>query len=218
MALYKNRLDDGVWDYFKDLFFFYQSFDVFIKQINLFIEDEVANEKAIYENYLNESGDEDLFDHFNHQSDWKATEGLVDIYYDSFIMSLYAFTEKKMFILSKYLSRHHPIKLEDISGKGIFKYRKYLSKVCNIDFSSIEKDWEVLLHYNLLRNHLVHAEGERSLPKDHHRLIGFLESIHGVVMKSDQEKINFHFTSDSILYDLLNCSRRIIEYLYKEKA
>src|SRR5689334_17131348 len=117
MALYRNRLDNGTWDYFKDLFFFYRSFDVFIKQISFFIEDEVASEQAIYQNYLKESGEEDLFEHFSHESDWKATEGLIDIYYDSFIMSLYSFTEKKIFVLCKYLSGHYAIKLDDISGK-----------------------------------------------------------------------------------------------------
>lgn len=218
MALYKHRIDDGKWDYFKDLFFFYQSFAVFVKRINSFIEEDVANEKEIYENYVKISKEEeDLFEDFTYEAEWKATEGLVDIYYDSFIMAMYSFTEKKMYVLSNYLAKDHAVKLEDIAGKGIFKYRKYLAKVCGIDFTPIEKDWEILLYYNQLRNHLVHAEGNRSLSKNSQQLIGFLKKIHGVVLTESETEVTFHFESDAILYDFLNCSQRVIEYLYKEK-
>lgn len=219
MALYKHRIDDGKWDYFKDLLFFYQSFAVSVKRINTYIEEDVANEKEIYENYVKSSKEkEDLFEYFNYEIEWKATEGLVDIYYDSFIISMYSFTEKKMYILSNYLSKDHAVKLEDIAGKGIFKYRKYLAKVCGIDFTPIEKDWEILLHYNQLRNHFVHAEGNRSLSKNSQQLIGFLKKIHGVALTKSETEVAFHFESDAILYDFLNCSQRVIEYLHKVKG
>jgi len=219
MALYTNRIDDGKWDYFKDLFFFYQSFNVYIKRINSFLEEDVASEKDIYENYLKALKEEDdLFEEFNYESDWKATEGLVDIYYDSFIMSMYSFTEKKMYILSNFLSQSQNVKLGDIAGKGIFKYKKYLEKVCDIDFKPIEKDWDSLQQFNVLRNHLVHAEGNRSLLNGNQQLIDFLKTIHGVILTEENNFVNFHFASDSILYDFLNCSQRVIEYLYKKKG
>lgn len=122
-----------------------------------------------------------------------------------------------MYVLSNYLAKDHAVKLQDIAGKGIFKYRKYLAKVCGIDFTPIEKDWEILLYYNQLRNHLVHAEGNRSLSKNSQQLIGFLKKIHGVVLTESETEVTFHFESDATLYDFLNCSQRVIEYLYKEK-
>jgi hypothetical protein len=45
-----------------------------------------------------------------------------------------------MYYLCKYLSKDYKVKVEDIAGTGIFKYKKYLSKVCGIDFAFIEED------------------------------------------------------------------------------
>ena len=217
MGLGRYRMHTDSSDYFKDIFYYYQSFGLFIEQINAFIENDVVSQKEIYEKYRAEYKDQDLFEQWNYEIELKSTENLVDIYYDAFLISMYSFTEKKMFILSNYLSSNHQVKVQDLAGSGIFKYRLYLSKVCGIDFAPIEKDWQILLNYNTLRNHLVHAEGNRSLPKNKQPLLQFLKNTHGVMLTDLGEYVSLHFSEDSILYDFLNCSQRIVEYLYTEK-
>lgn len=220
MALYRNRIQDDRWDYFKDLFFFYKAFGLYCEQINHFVDTEVKITKERYEGYLKEiAGDDGFadFEIFDHASEMEAAQNLVDIYYDAFIMSLYSFTERKMYYLCKFLSKDYKVKLEDIAGNGIFKYKKYLSKVCGIDFAYIEKDWSILDDYNKLRNHLVHSEGNRSVNKGNNQLVGALKKFNGVKLSDEDEYINFHFSSDQVAYDFINCVQRILDYLYREK-
>jgi hypothetical protein len=92
MALYRNRIQDGKWDYFKDLFFFYKAFGLYSEQINHFIDTEVKVTKERYEGYVREIKDDDGFSDleiFDHASEMEAAQNLVDIYYDSLIMSLF---------------------------------------------------------------------------------------------------------------------------------
>jgi hypothetical protein len=218
MGLYSYRIQDKGWDYFKEIVFFYQSFAVFNEQINGFIENDLANAKKFFDIYIEETKDmPDDFEYFNYKMDLKAREGLVNIYYDSLLISMHSFTEKKMLFLSTYLSKYKAVKVDDIAGKGIFKYRRYLEKVCLIDFVPIEKDWNLLLNFNMLRNHLIHAEGNRNISNTQTQLLNFLKTIHGVQLTEQGNATSFAFTTDTIIFDLLNCSQRIVEELYRTK-
>jgi len=160
MGAFKFRIHDNSWDYLKEILFYYQSFRIYSERINSFINEDLNKAQVIYEKRKKElENTPDEGEMINYEIDLKTSETLVDIYYDAFIISMYSFTEKKMFILCNYLSRNYPIKVSDISGKGIFKFHKYLTKVCGVDFSPIEIPWNTLVKFNLLRNHMVHAEG-----------------------------------------------------------
>lgn len=219
MGLYRHRIKDSKWDYFKDLSFYYKSFALYSDQINVFIETEVNAAKERYEEYKKDmAGNLDDFELFDYESEVHATNGLVEIYYDSFIMAMYSFTERKMFFLCNYLSKGLEVKVEDISGKGIFKYRKYLTKVCGIDFTPIEEEWKRLEDYNKLRNHLVHSEGSRSVDKNNNQLVNLLKKMKGIQLMDVSEGFSFRFISDQVITDFIQLSQIIIDFLYTEKV
>jgi hypothetical protein len=69
---------------------------------------------------------------------------------------MYSFLEKKFFQLCRLVEPKSELKINDLSGKGIFKYKRYLSKVHNVDFTNLENEWQLITKFNKLRNDLVH--------------------------------------------------------------
>jgi hypothetical protein len=219
MGLSRYRITGNDWDYFKEIHFFFESFYFYAEEVNQFIDKETGAVKESYEKFSKEieadpRWEDEWFDHF---SNVQAKVGLIDIYYDSLIMTLYSFVERKMFFLSNHLAQEKAIKVNDIAGKGIFKYQKYLSKVCNIDFTVIDRDWTNLLGFNKLRNQIVHSEGIRTIPKLNQDLIQFLKGINGVVLNEEGDAVSYHFSTDDILKRFAATARTIIDHIYTER-
>jgi hypothetical protein len=123
-----------------------------------------------------------------------------------------------MLFLSNHLAEEQKIKVNDIAGKGIFKYQKYLSKVCGIYFSPIEDEWKNLLRFNKLRNQIVHSEGIRSIPKTNQELVQFLKNINGVVLSEEADMVSHHFSTNDILKGFASAARTIIDHIYIERV
>ncbi|MBU8729152.1 hypothetical protein KM915_03660 [Cytobacillus oceanisediminis] len=51
------------------------------------------------------------------------------------------------------------IKLKDLNGQGIEKYKNYLSKVFNLENAFSSNEWNIITCYNQIRNVLVHNGG-----------------------------------------------------------
>lgn len=219
MGLGKYRISDNEWDYFKEIHFFFESYYFYADEVNHFIDKEIGSAKQAYEKFSKEiEVDPNLEpEWFAYFSNVQAKIGLTDIYYDSLIMTLYSFVERKLFFLSNHLAQELTIKLNDITGKGIFKYQKYLTKVCGIDFSEINADWTNLLGFNKLRNQIVHSEGVRSIPKSNQELIQFLKGISGVVLNEEGDAISYHYSTDDILKTFAATARTIIDHVYIER-
>jgi hypothetical protein len=220
MGLVRYRIKGDDWDYFKEIHFFFESFYFYADEINQFIDKEISSAKDIYQKFSKEievdpTWEDEWFDYF---ANVQAKVGLTDIYYDSLIMTLYSFVERKMFFLSNHLAQEQTIKVNDIAGKGIFKYQKYLSKVCGIDFTQIDNEWANIVGYNRLRNQIVHSEGIRNIPKSNHDLVKFLKSIDGVVLNEEGDTISYHFSTDNILKTFAATARTIIDHIYSEQV
>lgn len=50
------------------------------------------------------------------------------------------------------------ISVADFNGEGIFKAKRYLTKLMDIDFGT-SQEWEFMTQFNKLRNCIVHANG-----------------------------------------------------------
>lgn len=88
-----------------------------------------------------------------------------EIFYPSFLISLYADFEKSLLKLCNELqSRNERLTVKDISGSGIQRSKTYLVKVLNVDqdFFGNTQEWAQILNYGNLRNHLVHDD--RKIP------------------------------------------------------
>ena len=53
--------------------------------------------------------------------------------------------------------------------------------------------------------------------KGNYQLVAALKRFSGVKLSDEDEYITFHFSSDYVAYDFINCVQRILDYLYREK-
>lgn len=96
---------------------------------------------------------------------------------NSLLITIYSLTEIHLSEICRFFERKNisKIKLKDLNGKGIEKSKKFLTKIAEIDFSSINSQWNFLKSLNLIRNNLVHNGS--ILPKDaDHKLNRIVES------------------------------------------
>lgn len=137
-----------------------------------------------------------------------------DIQYESLIISMYSFFEKSLFLLCKISEKEHTIKVADFSKKGIFKYKQYLEKVIDLDFNHVNKEWELICSYNKLRNYLVHSPEKRNITGDISNILKHLNGI--AIIENDSDK-EFTFTNISVLTDLLDAIKKILDHLNFEE-
>jgi ERCC4-related helicase len=80
----------------------------------------------------------------------------------STVMAVFAFFESSLFSIctSLQLRQQNQLTLSDISGAGINKFRKYLQKVCGINFNRLENEWSFLTDLAAIRNCLAHCDGD----------------------------------------------------------
>lgn len=219
MGLYRFRIQNEGFDPFKEYEFFFQSFLFYAAETNKFIQREIENERARYEEYLKSAeGDPDeIREDFMFELDLKTKEGMADIYFDSLIVTLYSFIEKKMLQLCRYFEAQQAFKVNEISGDGIFKYQKYLERVANMDFSEIKEEWEQLGHFKKLRNILVHSDGVRIIPTKESGLIHFLKGQPGIKLAASSDGTVFHFEDAQLIFYFYRCAKFVVDFLFHEK-
>lgn len=96
----------------------------------------------------------------------------------SAILASYAYLENSM---SKLCVKYHDsmgisLKPAEVSGDGIVKFRLYLEKLAKVDFETVNKQWSHLTTLNLIRNCIVHADGDANLIKQSSKLIGIINN------------------------------------------
>lgn len=111
------------------------SFEEYLKMTNELIEKQLKDKIKEYDNY-GEAADL-IFD----SEENIIRERTLRLYYSSIIISLYSFLEQSMYQLCKIAETSQSIKINDIYGRGIFKYKTYLEKVISIDFNPINPEW-----------------------------------------------------------------------------
>lgn len=95
----------------------------------------------------------------------------------SVLITIYNLTEHQLNNICHYFETKNisKIKLKDINGKGIEKSKTFLTKIVEIDFTSINSQWNFIKSLNLIRNNIVHNGS--ILPDDSsHKLNRIVES------------------------------------------
>jgi hypothetical protein len=221
MGLHSYRIRIQGWDYFSEIEVPFLSFDDYVSGVDEMIDKEILKAKEKYDEFL--KMDERLKEFYSNPWDeitLRQKEGLQTIYYDSLIISIYSFVEKKMNYLCRYLQENKRIKLKDFSGEGIHKYRNYLEKVIELDFSKKEPVWDRLIKYGFLRNFLNHSENGRLITKDTNNrqvIIDFLKTCEGVKVIPNEQDYLFEFESNLILKNLIKISKELLEELFLEE-
>jgi|TARA_B110000091_G_C13773509_1_gene457795 hypothetical protein len=110
-------------------------------------EDEMKND-IVYEDGEELYTTVDYLDYYNNIN-------AKTIIYNSSIISVYSFLETRLLLLCNLLDTNFSINKKDNTAY-ITQCKNYLSANHNIDFKLIEKDWQIILSYQTLRNELVH--------------------------------------------------------------
>jgi hypothetical protein len=121
MGFYRHRIQDEGFDPFKEYEFFFQSFLLYAAETNKFIQREIESERERYNEYIKMAvnNPEEMREDFLYELDLKTKEGMTDIYFDSLIIALYSFVEKKMLQLCRYFEAQQLFKVNEIVGDGI---------------------------------------------------------------------------------------------------
>jgi hypothetical protein len=221
MGLARFRFEYSNHQYFNNVYFFFQSLEDYIERIEKVIEEEIGQAKNKLQQFEEEIGDNPTWadEVFTFEDALRQKSLLRVIYYDSLVLSIYSFIEKQMLFVCHKLEADQIIKVKDINGKGVFKYRTYLEKVIGADFSEVQEEWEILMSFNKIRNFLVHDDGFRIFPKTNTELKSCLSHFAPDIQLTDHgDQIGFMFTGSKFLKDFCAVGAMLVDHFYTEKV
>lgn len=220
MGLRKYRFDYSNQEYFNNIYFFFESLKDYIDQIDNLISNEVQLATKKLEVFTMEIKEDPTWcnEIDEHVDNLRQKSLLRIIYYDSLIIVIYSFIEKQLLFACQMLEKNQEIKINDITGKGIFKYRNYLTKVIKIDFTEINEYWNTLIKFNRIRNFLVHSNGFRIFPKSNQDLKNSLSFFSSIELNDLEKNIGFNFIDNKILKDFCVIGEKIIYNIFITKA
>lgn len=81
------------------------------------------------------------------------------------VLLTYATMEEFLAVLAKEVGRMHDIKIlpSDLKDRGVKQYKKFIHDVCSVDPVNLNVDWEFLQNFSIVRNTIIHANGNKSL-------------------------------------------------------
>ena len=212
----RQVFSESDYEYIVSVKFQVLAFEEYIKLTHDTIEKEVIKKLAVYEKLMENGSDEEielLHDPWDHEVKTIITE----LFYNSLLVSLYSFLEKSMYELCRVAQDGSPVKLKDFGGDGINKYKKYLSKVAGIDFTSLNKEWTYCTKINQFRNIIVHRLGAALKKPSELKLINTLKSIDHIAVKETGEHCRFSIQNETFLTHCLKTMERFLEGIYYEK-
>lgn len=122
------------------------------------------------------------------------------------VLLTYATMDEFLTALAKEVGRMHDIKIlpSDLKDRGVKQYKKYIHDVCSIDPLNLKADWKFLQDFSVVRNAIIHANGNKSLlstPKKLDALIAKypreLSYEHGVKLVINEEFVARCITNTS---------------------
>lgn len=226
MGLRRSRINVPGWDFFSEVDMVASSFEDYIDTIEEIINREIDNAEMNYHKYLKEISkieeipEEYLFD-FSLEWKFQQKQGLRTIYYDSVIFSIYSFVERKMSYLCQTLQVNYEVKVSNLSGEGIRKYRRYLSEVVGVNFINIEYEWDCLIKFAHLRNFLIHSDSGKVIleeTKNGKVIVDLLCKYKDIRIVKQGAEYVFEFDGKEILKDFLRIVRIVVNEVYYESV
>jgi hypothetical protein len=130
-------------------------------------------------------------------------------------VSIYSFLEDEMLALAAMLGRHIGIKLspDDLRHNGIFAAKVYLTDLCGIAFPDGKHPWQEILHYNPIRNVIVHSRGRIWRSKKAKAIRKYAEGKQSITTENDRVQLSKEFCLEvlgnvrSLLGELMDLAR-----------
>lgn len=81
------------------------------------------------------------------------------------VLITYATLDEFLAVLAKDVGRLHNIRIapSDLKDRGVRQYKKYIHDVCPVDPNDLNIDWTFLHDFSLVRNSIIHANGNKLL-------------------------------------------------------
>ncbi|NER17409.1 hypothetical protein [Spongiivirga citrea] len=141
----------------------------------------------------------------------------LQLYYSTIIISIYSFLEQSLLRLCRIAETNERIKIEDISGKGIFKFKKYLEKVSKIDFEEMNNEWKEITKLNHLRNVFVHSSNSRLKITETKTRINAIKEIKHIKVLGRSEYYKIEFNDDKSIRFFVRTIREFLNKIYTYK-
>jgi len=130
----------------------------------------------------------------------------------SIITSLYTLLEVSINQLCDHLKKYEklPISYRELRGDGIQRAKNYLCKMCAITEPFNRKEWADIQTLNLLRNCIVHADGNIEQTKSPDKLKNRIKVTNHISGNSE-----LHIDKEYLLF-IINSSIEFLEQIYSE--
>lgn len=220
MAVYRHRqvFNDNHYQFSLEVSFQLDSFKEYITLTEKIVDNEIKAKITAYDKYLKEASEDEkvyLYDFIDNEVKIRNRQ----LYYHSIFISLYSFLERKMFQLCRLAEEHQSLKINDISGEGIFKFYKYFKKVLGINLDGLNTEWTDITKYNKLRNKLVHSPTNSiDNGSNNKELIRAFQSINNLVVIDKGDCLDFEITDKELLLTFCDTISKFLNHIYLEKA
>ncbi len=89
------------------------------------------------------------------------TQHFPEFTWQATFVAIYSFLEDQMLGICRIVAELLVIKTDpdDLRDEGIRAAKKYLDHLCGITFPEEKHPWQEVLHYNIVRNAIIHARG-----------------------------------------------------------
>jgi hypothetical protein len=186
------------------------AFSEYLKITNLSIDEKLRTYTDQYKSF-----DTAASEYFDNAEMYIKTKTL-QLYYSSIIISLYSFLEQTMQDLCIITEKKQALKIDDISGTGIFKFKTYLEKVVSIDFTKINNEWNEISKYNHLRNLFVHTSNSIMDESITNKRKNSIQEIKGLEFKKNSEYIVIEFKNDNPIKNFIKIINDFMSKIYYE--
>ncbi|UOQ44058.1 hypothetical protein MUN89_19680 [Halobacillus salinarum] len=144
-------------------------FKEYAESVQAFLEQQI---KLIEEDYdkradgLSDKEKEELFEGMYENDFYNFNKSFPNILRESLFISCYAYLEKELMNLCKFIEKRNDFKIDlaDLKHNGIIKAQVFIKKVAEVNFPEETNSWNKILKFNIIRNHLVH-EGTSTIKK-----------------------------------------------------
>lgn len=182
-----------------------ESFGKYLKITDSFINDRLKKDLEDHDKYDSET-QELLYDPL----DIYIKRNNLQFYYSSIIISVYSYLEQTLLEICQVAEVDRVIKIEDISGKGVLKFKKYIEKVVGINFDNLNDEWNEITKINQLRNHFVHTSNSVLSKKESNNRINTIKEIKHLKITEFEEHYLIEFESSDVILFFIASVKKFI--------
>lgn len=132
----------------------------------------------------------------------------------SAVVSVYSFLEVALNDLCAYLKRAMGLLLDlgDLTGDGIMRAKVFLIKVCKVDFPEKSNEWQEIMKLNLVRNCIVHTQGDVRCVSSPTKLKDVVRNTKGLKIDNDI----FLLIDSSYIVTAIENSGQLLDMVYEK--